>query len=222
MLNEKRYAIDNMNFVAMLAHDMKTPVKAQVRAMDLLNSGALGKFSEEVNTLVSNIIASNKYLQTLLDNVLGNYRLSNGNFVLNKTENDIRKTIEETLDNIGILMEVKGQKVSINYLTGDFIKNYDEIEIQRVLINLISNAFEYAKENSEIKITVKKENYELKIEVESKTAKRQISNKKKFEFLKAGEGLGLLICSEIIAAHGGKFYKEINESGEYITAFSVP
>lgn len=219
---KEKYAFENMNFIAKLAHDMKTPVNAQIRAMELLYSGAFGKLSREAKNIILNVTASNIYLQSLLDNVLSDYRINNGNFILKKTKNDIRKTIEKAVINIGILFETKGQKIVINCMTDEFIKNYDEIEIQRVLINLLSNAFEYAKENSDITINVRKNSLGLNIEIKSRTKITENYGKNtKFDFNKSNCGLGLIICEKIINAHNGKIFKEI-QNGEYIVSFCIP
>lgn len=104
MLHQNKITLNDTEFLAMLAHDMKTPVKAQVTALKLLYSGAFGILSKEASNTILNILASNKYLQLLLDNILGDYRINKSKIVLNKTKNDIRKTIEESIKNIGIFV----------------------------------------------------------------------------------------------------------------------
>ena len=124
----------NEKFLAHIAHDLKTPIKAQARAIELLFSGALGNLNENVQNMLINMNASNKYMQCLIDNILTDYRLNNFNFVLNKTDNDIRKTIEESVKNVEILFVSKKQRIVLNYFANSFIKNYDDIQIQRVIV----------------------------------------------------------------------------------------
>ncbi len=223
MPDTRHKAFDNLDFIAKLSHDLKTPVEAQVRATNLLYSGIFGEFSPEAKNILLNIIASNKYMYGLLNNVLGQYRMNGGNFVLNKTENDFRKTLEEALCNIGILSEVKGQKVVVNYNCKNYIKKYDEIEIQRVIINLLTNAFEYGKENTPVTITVMSKGGKLLFTVESssfvncaKTSQHSTPS------LKEHFGLGLLICEQIMALHGGNFFREKSQEGVYSAGFVIP
>ena len=224
MLYKEQSTTDDMEFLAMLAHDMKTPVKAQVVAMNLLYSGAFGKFSQDANNLILNIIASNKYLQLLLDNVLGNYRINSGKLILNKTKNDIRKTIEESIDSISVLFKSKNQKIEVKYLADNFINVYDEIEIQRVIINILSNAFEYSDENSTIGVNVKTIDKKLNVEIKSAVKLNVFKNSenKKLNHLKAGSGLGLKICKNIIELHGGEIYIENTQKNEFLINFKLP
>ncbi len=219
MKNLKSDKYNNMEFIAMLAHDMKTPVKAQIRALNLLYSGIFGEFSDEAKNIILNIIASNKYMQRLTDNVLGDFRVNSGRFIIKKTKNDIRKTIEEAICFIGILSEVKGQKISVNYQTDNPIGTYDEVEIQRVLINILSNAFEYSKENTEIFVNVFEENNSLNVLIKNNFF--HIPDKKK----QPGEincNLGLIVSDVIIKAHNGEFKTFIDKEGKYCTMFTVP
>lgn len=221
MSDIKQKAFSNFDFIAMLSHDLKTPVKAQTRAVNLLYSGCFGEFSPEAKNVLLNIIASNKYMQSILDNILGRYRLAKGDFVLNKTNNDFRKTLEETLLNVGVLSEIKGQKVKINYLSEDYIKKYDEIEIQRVLMNLFINAFEYGRENTTVSLTVEDINKQLSFKIESKI-KKIYTNPVVKNLATTSYGLGLKICEKIIALHNGIFYKEVIEDEIYKTGFVLP
>ncbi len=223
MSNIQEFATNDTEFIAMLAHDLKTPINAQVRAMNLLYSGICGEFSPEAKNIILNVIASNKYMQSMVDNVLNRYRINSGKLLINKQNHDFRKTLEEALCNIGILSEVKEQKVVINYLSDNYIKKYDEIEIQRVLINLLSNAFQYAKENSSIEITIKNDGNRLSVLIESvlpecfKGKPFDNTDKKKLNC-----GLGLLICEKIILLHKGKFQKGNIENGIYKSGFLLP
>ena len=219
MKNLKSDKYDSMEFLANLSHDMKTPIKAQLRAMNLLYSGVFGEFSDEAKNIILNVIASNKFLQRLTDNVLGDFRLNKGEFVLRKSKNDIRKTIEEVICYIGILSEVKGQKISLNYSLHNFSYYYDEVELQRVIINILSNAFEYSKENTEIKIEVSNIKNSLEVLVKNKVF---LLYKRKRTFDEMNCNLGLSVSNRIIEAHNGTFEAFIDEDDNYCVKFSVP
>lgn len=221
MSDTEQKLFNNFDFIAMLSHDLKTPVKAQTRAANLLYSGCCGEFSPEAKNILLNIIASNKYMQSLLDNILGRYRITQGQFELHKTKNDFRKTLEETLCNVGILSEAKGQKVNIKYLSENYVKNYDEIEIQRVLTNLLTNAFEYGCENTTVNLTVQNEKQKLIFIIESKIKSTCVAQSTK-NFATIGYGLGLKICERIINLHCGQFFKNIEDNETYKTGFILP
>ena len=66
---------------------------------------------------------------------------------IRKEYNSLKKTIEKCVERIKYILESKNQILEINYKTENDYFLYDDIELSRVLINLISNASEYSKIN---------------------------------------------------------------------------
>ncbi len=216
------------NFIAMLTHDLKTPIRAQIRALELLLNNYFGPLNPKQREIIEEILASNKYMQNMAENILTNYKTENGRLTIQKSKNDIRLTVEDTLESLKYILLQKNQKVTVEYKN---IENttafYDDIEIKRVLTNLLVNASEYSYDNSTIGILIERHTGFFKITVSDRGS--GISNKDINSFFnkystnsknyrKAGTGLGLYICKIIIDAHGGKIEAKVLKNG--LTNFS--
>lgn len=222
MSDIKHFEFKDTDCIIETLHDIKTPIYAQIRAMNLLYSGLCGEFSKEAKNIMLNVIASNKYMQCVVENFLYSYKMHSQEHRLNIKENDFRKTLEEVLCSIGILSEAGEQKIVVNYGADNFIKLYDEIEIQRVMTNILSNAFKYSKENSSIKIFITNEAKGLVFKVENEILPCFVSNLELDRNKKYSLNLGVLICEKIINAHKGTFLKGVIENGIYKTGFILP
>ncbi len=219
------------NFIAMLTHDLKTPIRAQIQALDLLLKDYFGELNPRQREIVNEIMASNKYMQNMAENVLTNYKTENGKLKIQKTKNDIKTTIENTVENLKFIISQKNQSIEVSYKNvDDTTAFYDDIEIKRVLSNLIVNASEYSFDNSIIKIIVEKNNDNFKITVLDTGLGIQPSNVnslfKKYstnskDYRKVGTGLGLYICRAIVNAHGGTIEAHNPKEGGMSFSFTI-
>lgn len=129
-------------------HDIRTPLNAIVGYSNLLVK------SENINDIkeyANKIINSSDYLLNLINDILEIGKIESGKLIINKKEFSLNEMMKEVFLNI----DVKGKKIkyiSDNKLFDKFVS--DKRKIQQVLINIISNAVKYTKENGEINIYV--------------------------------------------------------------------
>ncbi len=199
-------------FIATLTHDLKTPIRAESRALELLMGGSFGKLSDEQMEIVKEIYNSSKFMAKMTDNLLTRYKIDNGEICLHKELNSIKSTVQKCADNIKYLLEAKNQTLKINNDSETEFLLYDDLEITRVLNNVITNASEYSPENSFINISITDKKNDLLISItdngpgipKDEVGKIFIEHEttaKKFK--KVGSGLGLFISKKIMQAHNG-------------------
>ncbi len=218
-------------FIEMLTHDLKTPVRAEKRALELLLSESFGKINKEQEEIIKEILNSSRYMMRMTDNVLTRYKINNGQCKIAKKPNSIRQTLQSSVDGLKYLLENENQKVIITTNLENDIFDFDELEIKRVLTNLITNASEYSPKGTSIYISVAQKDDNLEITVEDEghgiaddkleyIFEEYITGSEKFK--KVGTGLGLFITKKIVEAHKGKVHAESKKEGGSKFIFSLP
>lgn len=206
---EKRKKLQE-SYIAMLTHDMKGPVQAEISALNLL----LNKegFEKEDREILDDMLSSSKYLQNLVSNVIQKYKTDNGSLVITKQINSMKKLITECCDEIKYIASERNLQLDVSYKSEYENFMFDYEEMKRVVHNLLTNALKYSYKNTKVYITT--ENDEKNIIVSVKNSGDGISKElqenifdKFISFCETQKsvscGLGLHIAKQIVTVHGG-------------------
>ena len=144
---------------------------------------------------------------------------------------DINSLINETVGLISTDATVRGDLLKIELESSLPFVSVDRVQIQQVLLNLISNSFD-ALENiqgvREILIrTSRKDAETVIVAVKDSGCGISASNMPKifthfFTSKPDGLGMGLSICRSIVEAHGGRLYVENNSDRGVTFYFTIP
>lgn len=216
-----------------MTHDLKTPTIAQIKALDLLLNDNFGELSYEQKDIINEIKNSCNYMYNLIFTILDSYLFDDGRVNIDKTEFDVKELINSTINEISKLLEDKQQKIAISLDLSSYKIFGDNLQLKRVITNLISNAINYSYPQSTINISVTENDTEFIIDVKNKAKKipdellKHIYDKYKPTVLQkakagAGSGLGLYLSKQIIDAHNGSLYAMSVEDGNCTFGFTIP
>ncbi len=223
------------DFVSRLTHDLRTPLIAADRMLDLMQQGALGELSSTMKEALSTMSRSNKNLLAMANTLLEVYRYEAGRKNLNFTAVDIQELLEEVIKELSPLATDK--KLSLNLITGTATNNTivqgDRLELHRVFTNLIGNAIKFT-DNGSINVHITNTNLNnspaIAIEVEDTgpgiSSEEQANLFERFRQGKhkhSGSGLGLHLSRRIVETHHGNVSvkSELGKGSKFIVSLPV-
>lgn len=146
--------LDNMRkeFVADVSHELKTPITSIIGYADTLQDGEYDKETQQ--KFLSVISSEGRRMANLVSDLLTLSRYDTKKMKREVTEFDLGELTKKCQEKLAIEIERKKQDVEC-YVTADVppIKA-DKNGIERVILNVLSNAVKYTQEQGNIKIYV--------------------------------------------------------------------
>ena len=225
----KEAQIVKQNFIAMIGHDIRSPLTSIRGVFDLLKDEKSISEDPDIEDLVEGGYGETGRLISLTSNLLDVQALESGHFSINTASEDLFKVVEQSI--LSLKSISKGKKVSIvNQVSENLEAFIDRNRIIQVLINLLANAINHSPENSQIVISSRLEENFVILEVadmgrgvdekEKQTVFEAYSHSKDSHSMSLG--LGLAICRAIVEAHGGEIGVKGNKPSGAIFYFSLP
>jgi len=223
--NKKLKELEEMRkeFIDIAAHELKTPLTSVHSAAQLLNEFYKEKMSDDKSFIdLVNIINSGcERIQNHIENLLDFSRMEAKDDVLHFQECDFVQIINNCVISLNALLNKREQELILEDFPEKFIVNIDEIKIERVIINLISNAIKFTPIKGKITIRLKQKDNCIEFSIcdtgigirkadinklFKKFSRVQNGNTDKID--SEGTGLGLYISKGIIELHGGKIWAQ--------------
>ena len=146
--------LDNMRkeFVADVSHELKTPITSIMGYADTLLEG---EYDKETQDKFLNVIATEaRRMAKLVTDLLTLSRYDNNKQKTEKETFDLGDLVKKCQDKLAI--EIKKKNHTVNcFVTADVPPVYaNRDDIERVVLNILTNSIKYTKDNGEIKIYV--------------------------------------------------------------------
>ncbi|MGE5804423.1 MAG: response regulator [Ignavibacteria bacterium] len=215
----KKIEILKSQFVSMVSHELKAPIAAVYGYLKLLSGGLLNISKEqEANYIIRSEIRLDGLLK-MVNDLLDISRMEMKTVQRELKELNIADVIKAVIDLLQL--EINKKKITVEIKREENIPAFraDNDEMNRLFINLISNAIKYNKENGKIIIEINYENKFTIIKIADTGIGLKPAEKDKLfqEFFRArnektknisGTGLGLSIVKRIVESYSGKIEAE--------------
>ena len=230
-------------FVALAAHQLRTPLSAIKWTLKMFLEGEMGKITKEQAEILEKGYRSNEHMIRLINELLEITRIEEGRYIEHPVETHLEPLVESVVNSFKEEAEQKGVSLVYKKPTEPLPKvRIDTEKIRQVIINLIDNAIRYNKKGGKVTITLKYVTKKIDdltgekwIECEVKDTGIGIpkdQQRRIFErFFRGsnairketeGSGLGLYISKNIIEAHEGRLWFESEEGKGSTFIFSLP
>ena len=215
-------------FLSSVSHDIRTPMNAIIGYIELARRA--GNDVGKVREYVGKLEVSSHHLLALINDVLEMSRIESGRMELEPSALDLRAVLDETADVFEAQMTEKSIEFRIDRsrVSHPFVM-CDRSRLNRILLNLVGNAWKFTPAGGRITLTLKEEKgvYELCIRdtgigMSEEFVKRVFDpfERERTSVLNGieGTGLGMPITKGIVTLMGGTIdlRTELGKGTEFI------
>lgn len=228
----KRIEQMKQDFLAMVSHDLRSPLASIKMTFELLAMGAFGELSEKAKKKVTIDEANCRRLISMINDLLDAQKLESGRFDIVLESTDYWTIADRSVSAV----ENLAQTAEVKLLVQDD-KNLhftaDGDRIVQVLINLLTNAIKFSPAKGTVRLSAANEDdwIVFRVKDEGRGVPEHLRQVifEKFRQVQAddgrkkgGTGLGLAICKGIIESHGGEIAVESEEGKGSTFWFKLP
>ena len=221
ILQQKKYADLQTDFINNMTHEFKTPLSSILIASNYLAKQPPIVSDEKLDKYANIIIDQSKKLDNHIEKILNLAKADNARVKLNKTTVDVHETIQSAIEIISL--KYPDAIIKSNTETGKHIITADAFHFTNIVYNLLDNSIKYCKETPRIEIRTVENTGRLVIKfvdngigIPKKNLKHvfekfyRVPNDKKDEV--NGFGLGLFYVKNICDLHHWKLNIESNSN----------
>jgi len=215
---ELRYSELRTQFFANISHELKTPLNLIFSSLQLLEYKLKNTLSDDTyqfDKYLSSIKNNGFRLLRLVNNLIDITKIDVNTFQLNRGNLDVIKLVESVADSTKDYLETKNRNFRFESEVSSQIMACDPFNIERVILNLISNAVKFTSEGDEILLTIEKKDKNILISIRDTGIGIKKENQniifeqfrqvdQKFNKQREGSGIGLSLAKSIIEMHGGE------------------
>lgn len=200
------------DFIAMISHDLRTPLMSVSSSINLVQSGATGEISEVVEKELNSAERSVDHLIELVNDLLDFEKLEAGRMNFEVIPLPIGEVIDESVRLVDALAVER--RITIETSKQNLMVAGDRRKLIQVTVNLLSNALKHSPEGGVIKVETRNISGMVEIAIHDQgpgvpdeyaekifAPFEQISHRATAAL---GTGLGLAICKLVVEGHGGK------------------
>jgi PAS domain S-box-containing protein len=220
-------------FFTNISHEFRTPLNVMLSALQLscivLNDSPTIEGRDNVKKYM-NLMKQNCYrLIRLVNNLIDITRIDTGYYKISPEECNIVSIIEDITLSVKNYIENKGISITFDTDAEEIMMVCDPDKIERIMLNLLSNALKFTDSPGHIMVNVSDKNDKVFISVKD-TGIGVPEGKEKLIFDRfqqvdkslsrnhEGSGIGLALVKSLVEMHGGniKLNSIYNEGSEFI------
>ncbi len=141
------------DFLAVMSHELKTPLSTIVACTDLLEAEIAGPLTQDQRDQIGHVLASALHLLQLIDEILSFSRMEAGREKVRLETVDLGALVDDAAALIRPVAQDRGLSFRVEGLAEPHLVRTDPPKVRQVLLNLLSNAVKFT-ETGEVVLTV--------------------------------------------------------------------
>lgn len=214
------------DFVANLAHELRTPVASLSLAAETLSTGLP---AQDQARFIARIAEETHYIEGLLKSVT-ELALLESEVRLSITEFDLGAVVEESWRRV---CDRQGAATLVNHVESAFMVRADRVRVAQILQNLLENAHRFTPPGEPVEVGARARAGAVETWVRDHgpgippgELTRVFERFYKVDRARTrrgdGSGLGLAITKHLVSAHGGSVSANVADGGGTVVAFEIP
>jgi PAS domain S-box-containing protein len=230
----QRYEVEQLkkDFVAMVSHDLRTPLTSLLSSLTLLSTGSSGRLDAQSTKIVASAEDELTRLIRLINDLLDVAKMEAGKLELQLDGFEVSSIVSAAVNAVSGLAKVKEISIDVVKTKAEIVADKDRVV--QVLVNLLSNAIKFSPQGGSIQISVEETADWLELSVIDHGPGIPRDSRdlifERFKQLKGaaaldvsvGSGLGLAICKKIVQAHSGSIGVDSKEGEGSRFWFRIP
>lgn len=230
----ERKQVDRMkrDFVAMVSHDLRTPLTSIQMVLSLLEAEAYGQLSDSGHENLEAAEANVNRLIGLVNGLLDLEKMESGKLILLRESYKVADILTPSLQAVRGFAEQQGVNLAAP-AHGNPEIFADRDRLVQVIINLVSNAIKFSPKGGTVTLAIAEEPDWIRFNIvdQGRGVPEQLREAifdrfKQVEIddakVKGGSGLGLAICKAIVERHGGTIGVDSQEGRGSTFWFRIP
>jgi PAS domain S-box-containing protein len=231
MTRQKELDTIKRMYIDYIIHDMKGPLTSIMANSEILMMLLEDRLDAPVKKKLDQIFNCSEKIAAMTNDILDYSRAKNGVLPLRKARVGFKKILKHAVQPF----ESLSKKLVMNgapydeALVRDVELEVDSDKLQRIIYNLLNNAFKYAEKEVRIDWEIVDQGLKLKVSNDGEGIKKETAERVFEAFFQTeegvktgGAGLGLSIVKTFVEAHGGSVWMEPGEAIGTTVGFKMP
>lgn len=151
-------------FLAMLAHELRTPLAAAANVAHLLPLAAAHRDAESAGHIAI-LQRQLTTLKTMVDSLLDISRITRGLIEINRQRVDFSVVLSHALDLVRPQMTDKSHSVHVAQPQGPVYVSGDHVRLEQIVVNLLTNAARYTPPGGQVEVDLQTRQTDLELRV---------------------------------------------------------
>ncbi len=215
------------SFFANISHEFRTPLTLMIGPLKQMEQG---KMDEDSSKKYMKMMRHNgERLLHLINQMLDLSKLESGKLGLQVSKTDITGLLKATVYSFNSMAEQKQVNYHTHFPEHEIIGWVDKDKFQKIITNLLSNAFKFTPENGSVSVDVENGDKRIRITVGDSgpgIPKEQLDKIfdrfYQVEGTEGGTGIGLSLVKELVQLHKGQISVSSDTGRGASFRFSIP